>query len=45
MKESLISWSLLAEEMYLNILSRILERWPIRKAEAFEAKVESVIDK
>lgn len=45
MKEYLISWSPLAEETYLNILSQILERWTIREAEAFEAKVESLIDK
>ena len=42
MKEYLISWSPLAEETYLNILSHILERWSIREAEAFEAKVESL---
>lgn len=45
MKEHLIYWSPLAEETYLNILSQILERWTIREAEAFEAKVESLVDK
>lgn len=45
MKEYQISWSPLAEETYLNILSQILERWAIKEAEAFEAKVESLIDK
>ena len=45
MKEYLIYWSPLAGESYLNILSQILERWTIREAEAFEAKVESLVDK
>lgn len=45
MKEYLISWSPLAEETYLNTLTQILERWTIKEAEDFEAKVESLIEK
>ena len=45
MKQYLISWSPLAEETYLNTLSKILERWTNKEAEEFEAKVESLIDK
>lgn len=45
MKEYSIYWSPLAEETYLNVLSQILESWTVREAEAFEAKVESLIDK
>jgi len=45
MKEFLISWSPLAEETYLNILSQMLDRWTVREAEAFETQVESLIDK
>jgi len=45
MKEYLISWSPLAEETYLKTLSQILDRWTIKEAEDFEAKVESLIEK
>jgi plasmid stabilization system protein ParE len=45
MKEYLISWSPLAEETYLKTLSHILDRWSIKEAEDFEAKVESLIEK
>jgi mRNA-degrading endonuclease YafQ of YafQ-DinJ toxin-antitoxin module len=45
MKQYLISWSPLAEETYINTLSQILERWTIKEAEDFEAKVESLINK
>lgn len=45
MKEYLISWSPLAEETYLKTLSQILDRWTIKEAEEFEAKVESLIEK
>jgi len=45
MNEYLISWSPLAEETYLKTLSQILDRCTIKEAEAFEAKVESLIDK
>lgn len=45
MKQYHISWSPLAEETYLNTLSQILERWTIKEAEDFEAKVESIIEK
>lgn len=45
MKEYLISWSPLAEETYLKTLSQILDRWTIKEAENFEAKVESLIKK
>jgi len=45
MKEYLISWSPLAEEKYLKTLTQILERWTVKEAEDFEAKVESLIDK
>ena len=45
MKEYLIIWSPLAVETYLNTLRQILERWTLKEAEAFEAKVESLIEK
>jgi len=45
MKEYSISWSPIAEETYLGVISRILERWTIKEAEDFEEKVESLIDK
>lgn len=45
MKEHLISWSPLAEETYLKTLSQILERWTIKEAEDFEARVESLINR
>ena len=45
MKQYLISWSPLAEESYLNTLSQILERWTIKEAKDFEAKVESLLEK
>ncbi len=45
MKQYRISWSPLAEETYLNTLSWILERWTIKEAEDFEAKVESLLEK
>lgn len=45
MKEYFIYWSPLAEETYLKTLSQILERWTIKEAEAFETKVESLIER
>ncbi len=45
MNDYLIYWSPLAEETYLRTLSQILERWTIKEAIAFEAKVESLIKK
>jgi len=45
MKEYLISWSPLAEETYLKTLSFILEKWTVKEAEAFERKVESLLEK
>jgi len=36
MKEYSISWSPIAEETYLDVISRILERWTIKEAEDFE---------
>jgi plasmid stabilization system protein ParE len=45
MKQNLISWSPLAEESYLNTLSWILEKWTIKEAKDFEAKVESLLEK
>lgn len=45
MIEYLISWSPLAEETYLKTLSQILDRWTVKEAESFEAKVESLIAK
>ena len=45
MKEYLIYWSPLAEETYLKIISQILERWTVKEAEIFEAKVVSLIKK
>ncbi|PIQ29801.1 MAG: hypothetical protein COW63_11325 [Bacteroidetes bacterium CG18_big_fil_WC_8_21_14_2_50_41_14] len=45
MKEYRIFWSPLAEETYLKTLSRILERWTVKEAEDFDAKVESLIEK
>ncbi len=45
MKECHIFWSPLAEETYLKTLSQILERWTVKEAEDFEAKVESLIRK
>ena len=45
MKEYLISWSPLAEETYLKTLSQILDRWTVKEAEAFQDKVESLIEK
>jgi plasmid stabilization system protein ParE len=45
MKENLIYWSPLAEETYLKTLSEILDRWSVKEALAFEAKVESLIKK
>ena len=45
MKEHLISWSPVAEETYLKTLSQILERWTIKEAEDFEARVESLINR
>ena len=45
MKRYLISWSPQAEETYLNTLSQILEKWTIKEAEGFEAKVESLLEK
>jgi len=45
MKQYLISWSPQAEETYLNTLSQILEKWTIKEAEDFEAKVESILEK
>ena len=41
----LISWSPLAEETILKTLSQILDRWTIKEAEDFEAKVENLIEK
>ncbi|MFW6275750.1 MAG: type II toxin-antitoxin system RelE/ParE family toxin [bacterium] len=45
MKEYLISWSPLAEETYLKTLNQILDRWSVKEAEDFEAKVDSLIEK
>jgi plasmid stabilization system protein ParE len=45
MKEFFVIWSPLAEETYLDVLTQVLEKWTIREAEEFEAKVESLIDK
>lgn len=45
MKKCDIFWSPLAEESYLNTLSQIIERWTVKEAEEFEAKVESLIEK
>ncbi len=45
MKEYFISWSPLAEETYLKTLSLILDRWTLKEAEDFEAKVNSLIEK
>jgi mRNA-degrading endonuclease YafQ of YafQ-DinJ toxin-antitoxin module len=45
MKEHLIFWSPVAEETYLKTLSQILERWTIKEAEDFEARVESLINR
>lgn len=45
MRQYQIIWSPLAEESYLNTLSHILEKWTIKEAEDFEAKVESLIEK
>lgn len=45
MKSFLISWSPIAEETYLNTLCWILEKWSLKEAEAFEAKVESMLDR
>jgi plasmid stabilization system protein ParE len=45
MKGYLISWSPLAEETYLKILSSILEGWTFKEAEDFEYKVESLLEK
>jgi plasmid stabilization system protein ParE len=45
MKQNQISWSPLAEESYLNTLSWILEKWTIKEAKDFEAKVESLLEK
>ena len=45
MKGYLIIWSPLAEETYLKTLSLILDRWTVKEAEDFEAKVESLIQK
>jgi plasmid stabilization system protein ParE len=41
MKEFFVIWSPLAEETYLDVLTQVLEKWTIREAEEFEAKVES----
>ena len=45
MKEHLISQSPVAEETYLKTLSQILDRWTIKEAEDFEARVESLINR
>ncbi|MBZ0241879.1 MAG: type II toxin-antitoxin system RelE/ParE family toxin [Bacteroidales bacterium] len=45
MKEAVIFWSPLAENTYLKTLSQILDRWTIKEAENFEAKVESLLEK
>ncbi|MDY0078407.1 MAG: hypothetical protein RBR87_14160 [Bacteroidales bacterium] len=45
MKEAVIFWAPLAEETYLKTLSQILDRWTIKEAENFEAKVESLLEK
>ena len=45
MNDVLIYWSPLAEETYLNTLSQILDKWTIKEVEAFEAKVDSLLDK
>ncbi len=45
MKEYFISWSPLAEETYLKTLSLILDRWTLKEAEDFEAKVNRLIKK
>ena len=43
MNEVLVYWSSLAEKTYLKILSQILDRWSIKEAEDFEAKVDRLI--
>jgi len=45
MKEAVIFWAPLAEDTYLKTLSQILDRWTIKEAEDFEAKVESLLEK
>ena len=45
MKEYLIFWSPLAEETYLRTLSQILDRWTVKEAKDFAAKVDSLIEK
>jgi plasmid stabilization system protein ParE len=45
MKKYRISWSPLAEESYLETISQIMEKWTIKEAEGFEAKVNSVLEK
>ncbi len=45
MKEILICWSPLAEDTYLKALAHILDKWSVKEALAFEAKVESLIKK
>jgi plasmid stabilization system protein ParE len=45
MKEYLISWSPVAEETYLKTLNQILDKWTVKEAEDFEAKVERLIER
>jgi plasmid stabilization system protein ParE len=43
MNNATVSWSPLAEKTYLKTLSQILDRWTLKEAEDFEAKVENLI--
>lgn len=45
MNKSLIYWSPLAEYTYLELLTQIIERWSVKEAEAFELKVENLVEK
>ena len=45
MKEYHIYWTPLAEKTYLKTLSQILDKWTVKEAENFEAKVDSLIEK
>lgn len=45
MKKYQIVWSPFAEETYIRTLIFILENWSLKEAEAFENKVESLLER
>jgi len=45
MKKYQIVWSPFSEETYIRTLIFILENWSLKEAEAFENKVESLLER